>query len=65
MIALSGSKVAACYHSIGSRVKYRRTGIDDQTSDYVILAWTYQEFDEVARAFLDSELCRSKVRGTC
>ena len=29
MIALRGSKMATSYHDIGSRVKHRRTEIDD------------------------------------
>ena len=56
MIALRGSKMATSYHDIGSRVEHRRTGIDDQTSDYDFLAWTYPAFDEVACAFPDPEL---------
>ena len=61
MITLRGSKMATSYHDIGSRVKHRRTGIDDQTSDYDFLAWTYSAFDEVGCGFPDPELCPSKV----
>jgi len=53
--------MAASYHDIGSRVNYRWTGIDDQTSDYDFLAWTYPTFDEVACAFPSLELCPSNV----
>ena len=49
------------YHDIGSRVKHRRTGIDDQTSDYDFLAWSYPAFDKVACEFPDPELCPSTV----
>ena len=34
MITLRCSKMANTYHDIGSRIKHRRTGIDDQTSDH-------------------------------
>ena len=34
MIILRCSKMANTYHDIGSRIKHRRTGIDDQTSDH-------------------------------
>ena len=61
MITLRGSEMAASYHDIGSRVNYRWTGIDDQTSDYDFLAWTYPTFDEVACAFPSLELCPSNV----
>jgi hypothetical protein len=68
MIAMRGSKIATSYHDIGSRFQHRRTAIEDQShqpSDYYdFLVWTYPAFDEVACAFPDPELCRSKVRGT-
>ena len=41
MIALRGSKMTTIYHDIGSRIKHCRTGIDDQISDYYVLAWIY------------------------
>ena len=37
MIALRGSILATSYHDI-CRIKHRRTGIDDQTFDYDLLA---------------------------
>jgi hypothetical protein len=58
MIALRGSKIPTSYHDIGSRVKHRKTGIDDQShqpSDYdFFIAWTYP-------AFADPEPCLSKL----
>lgn len=59
MIALRGTnlKMATSYHDIGSRVKHRRTGIDNQTSDYDFIVWTYLAFDEVACEFTNPELC--------
>ena len=51
-----GSKLATCYHGIGSRVKHRRTGIDDQVHDSGdLLVWTYPAVDEVACAFPDPD----------
>ena len=51
------------YHDIGSRIKHCRTGIDDQISDYYVLAWIYPALDEVACEFPDPdpELCPFKV----
>ena len=37
IIAFMGSKMATSYHGIGSRVKNRRTGIDDQTLTMIFL----------------------------
>ena len=53
--------MATSYHHIASRVKHRRTGIDDQSSDHGFLAWTYTAFEEVACEFGDPELCPSEV----
>ena len=51
MIALRGSKVATTYHDIGSRIKHRRTGVDDKTFEY----------DFLANIYPDPELCPSKA----